>query len=650
MKLRDIYGNFIAHWISDGQLIKRENISAVGIKAGFGRVTTKKYIRKMFIITNIPNHYDINLAEAIRAVSFRDFPTVKVFITEHNTVKRVAIDSDNFKRLREKAADKSMAYKELMQSFTKEEQEVGKTVRMHSRKYVFTNRKKEQLENEYQSYRYVANHQGNGGFFNRTVFTIEALCPNEMTMKAYKRFIIEFLRGQNINFKEIRQESSSFIENYGVASYPKDTASVKSLLFSDENLADNSVYRIKGLVGGSGIYLGVDVNTNLPLLINFFESSSAQVSLIYRRTGGGKTYCAFNIAHSLMNEGVHCSAIDIKGNEWTKLRPYCNLLEVSMGNVDSRFVNTLRLDDIGATDDNCQYYFNMATNGTVQLLSLMVNLLPNEGNPMDLNNILEQAVLKVYADHNVKMDKPETFKNTKDIKLQEVIPKLTALQTSLTFEGTDKARLVKVIADRCSSFLAEGGRNEAAFLNEITIADIMNHDLVVYSFDKNDSTLDLLDTLRVFMVQYLDTKKQSIRKSQGLHTAAFYEELQRSDRVGDLLGYIKHSVTGSRSNNVLLFLIINNLADLDHGALESVKSSVTTKIIGKANDNDIDRLIKDYDCGHIKNDIYKLREDGYQYCFVIDFDTGKTIDNTIFKTILPPDMMENFRTKDLKED
>lgn len=650
MKLRDLYGNFIAHWISDGQLIKKENISSVGIKAGFGRVTTKKYIRKMFIITNIPNHYNINLAEAIRAISFRDFPDVKVFVTEHNTMKHVAIDSDNFKRLRERAADKAMSYKQLMESFTSEEQEVGKTIRMNSRKYVFTNRKKEQLENEYQSYRYVTNHQSNGGFFNRTVFTIEVLCPNERVMKLYRNFITEFLRGQGIGFKEIRQESSSFIENYGVASYPKDTASVKSLLLSDENLADNSVYRVKGLVGGSGIYMGIDVNTHLPLLINFFESSAAQISLIYGRTGSGKTYCAFNIAHSLMNEGVHCSAIDIKGNEWTKLRPYCNLLEISMGNVDSRFVNTMRLDDLDVDDDNCQYYFNMATNGTVQLLSLMVNLLPTEGNPMDLNNLLEQAVLKVYADYGVKMDKPETFKNTKDIRLQDVMPKLVALEKSIAFQGTDKGKLVKIVVDRCATFLGIEGRNAAAFANEITISDIINHDMVVYSFDKNDSTLDLLDTLRVFMVQYLDTKKQSIRKSLGLHTAAFYEELQRSDRVGDLLGYIKHSVTGSRSNNVLLFLLINNLADLDHGALESVKSSVTTKIIGKSNDNDVERLIKDYDCAHIKDDILRLREDGYQHCFVIDFDTGKTIDTTIFKTILPPDIMESFRTKDLKED
>lgn len=230
------------------------------------------------------------------------------------------------------------------------------------------------------------------------------------------------------------------------------------------------------------------------------------------------------------------------------------------------------------------------------------------------------------------------------------MPKLVALEKSIAFQGTDKGKLVKIVVDRCATFLGIEGRNAAAFANEITISDIINHDMVVYSFDKNDSTLDLLDTLRVFMVQYLDTKKQSIRKSLGLHTAAFYEELQRSDRVGDLLGYIKHSVTGSRSNNVLLFLLINNLADLDHGALESVKSSVTTKIIGKSNDNDVERLIKDYDCAHIKDDILRLREDGYQHCFVIDFDTGKTIDTTIFKTILPPDIMESFRTKDLKED
>ena len=539
MKLRDLYGNFLAHWITDGALINKESISSVGIKPSFGRVTTKNYIRKMFLVTRMPNKYDIDLTEMIRALSNKEFPDVKVFVSMHNNYKRVSIDSDNFKRLRNKAADKNKTYSDIMNTMSQEEQEMGKTVRMYSRKYMFTNKERERLYNDYQSYRYVTKHQSSGGFFNRTVYVIEALCPNERTMKRYKKFITELLRGQGISFKEIRQESSTFLENYGVASHPSPTGTVSTMLWSDQNLADNSVYRVKGLVGGSGIYLGMDVNTNLPLLINFFEASSAQISLIYGRTGSGKTYCAFNIAFSLMNDGVHCSAIDIKGNEWNKLAPFCNLIEISMGDINSRFVNTLRLDDLDVDDSNCNYYFNMAVSGTVQLLSLMVNLLPNEGNVMDLNSILEQAVLKVYYQHGVDRNKPETFRNTKDIKLQETLTHMITLKDSEAFAGTNKTKLVKMAVDRCSVFLATEGRNAEAFLHEITIADIMESDMVVYSFDKNDTTLDLLDTLRVFMVQYLDTKKQSIRKSKKLHTAAFYEELQRSDRVGDLLGYIK---------------------------------------------------------------------------------------------------------------
>lgn len=660
MKLRDLYADFLAHWWTDGGLINNQTISSVGIKPGFGRVDTKGHIRKMWTITSIPNHYPFNLSEVIKIIMYRNYPEIKTFIVEHCVPCHVPITSDNYKRLMTSAYNRWQTEEELMSHLSATERELGKDIRVGGKKLSFKKEKLDRLKNTSDSYNYVHKYQSSGGKFLRVVISIEAIAPSSRLMKSFKRDLHDLLRSMNIGFREVRNNTSTFLEDYGVAGYVQKEGKIGSLLLSDENLAMNAHCKTRGLVGGSGILLGVDWQTKLPLLINFFASSAAQIILVYGRTGSGKTYFCFQAALGLIAEGVHCSAIDIKGNEWNLLKQHVDVMEISVGGAHSRFVNTLRLDDINADKSNSLDYYNMAVRGTVQLLATMVNLNEaTEGNPRDLEDILKQAVVKLLSYKEVYPERPESFVNTKGIRLQDVLPYLVELSKSETIKGTPKETLSKIIIERCATFLETDSGANNMFKHEITVGEILDCPMVIYSFNKNDDTmLDLQDTLRVFMVQFLDTKKQAIRKSQKKHSACFYEELQRCQQFGNLVQYIKHAVTGSRSNNVKMFMLVNDLSSLDGGALEAVKSSITTKVIGITNENDRARLENDYGCKKIMKMISKVSEDeDYSHCFVIDYNTGEskdphanTRDSTIFKVVLPEDISESLRTADIKKD
>ena len=149
------------------------------------------------------------------------------------------------------------------------------------------------------------------------------------------------------------------------------------------------------------------------------------------------------------------------------------------------------------------------------------------------------------------------------------------------------------------------GRYSKAFRNEITVAEVLRKPLVIYSFNKNaDVMLDTMDTLRVFMVQYLDTKKQSIRKEQKLHTATFPAELQ------------------------------------------------CCYLLGKLEDCDIDLLVKEYGCKPIQKQLEKINDKStnrWQNCFAILYDTGVDVDKAIYRTVVPQYMLEQFKTRDYNE-
>ena len=651
-KLVSMYAEMLANWISGGRLVNRDKISSLGLKPVYNQYFTKNYITKAWCIIKFPVHFDRNAQEAIRIIMHREFPTVKTIIHTVNEPVYVNTDSRVYKQLMGTATKAFDDYAFFFSQMREDEKLAGKMeVNPETGRRYFINRDTlKRIKERKESYTYVYQEVSKGKQMFSTYFFIQASSANRKVLDKYGKRLTRLLGSEDIEVRPVKGSISEYLANYCPATTMRNSVrGISSFLTSQEGLAFQMPYRNKGLVGTGGLLMGLDWQTKLPFFYNPVESSDGQVVLVDARTGWGKTYVCFNIADQGIGSGIHVSAIDFKGNEWIKMSDFVDAKVISMDSSNPVFVNTLRLDDLNCTAENAREMYSNAITGTVILLSLMVHLQANEGNSTDLNDILEKAVMKLYFRNGIIADNPDTFYRTASLNYQDVIDIVADLESTESY-NEEQLKICNLIKLRCASFLSSDGRYGNLMKNEITVADILNSPLVIYSFNKNNNgELDVLDTIKVFMVQFLDSKKHEIRKSKHLHTFAFYEELQRCTNFTILLNYITSRVTGSRSSNVSVFLLTNSISALAGDAMAQIRSNITTKIIGRVSDEDRMILVEQFGCQPIENYLQLIADTKttyYRNCFAIQYDTGFSTDKTIFKTELPDYMWEAFNTRD----
>ena len=152
------------------------------------------------------------------------------------------------------------------------------------------------------------------------------------------------------------------------------------------------------------------------------------------------------------------------------------------------------------------------------------------------------------------------------------------------------------------------------------------------------------------MARCMDSRKHFLRKQKGLHQAVFYEELQRCGAMTTFVQNISSDVTGSRSNNLTVFLLLNAVSTFDSDNFAAIKSNITTKIIGKVSSKDIKKLVTDYDCDDIEQYMIKIKQNKgskMEHCFAVSYDTGNDKDALIMRTVVPKEMSEQFATRDI---
>ena len=507
------------------------------------------------------------------------------------------------------------------------------------------------VQEEYDSYMFLYEQSNSNHSFSNTFYFVQALCKDKKEMKRYIKSFEALMASQDVMFAELRGKINAYLSNFCPATtMERNPGKFAHILTTDTNITGLIPVKTKGLIGGKGILMGLDVQTGLPFWLDLFHSGTAQVMMIIGKTGCGKTYFAFAVALGLAAIGVHFSAIDIKGGEWNKIAKYVKMLEIDMGGVNSCFVNTLRLDDLCCeTKEEALEAFDTAVRGTVGTFEVVTALTEKEGNPADLHAILNKAVMKVMNRNRVIAENPASFYRTKDLKYSDVLDVIQELMTSSSYTEEQKKICQLVIVRGSDYFLAEG-RYAAAMGRELTLQEIYDSPAVIYNFNKNKTVmLDTLDSLRVYWVQFLDGKKQSERKRLKLHTAAFYEELQRCDQFGMLVEEISHKVTGSRSNNVIIFLLLNSVGTFQANAFSAIKSNITTRIVGKMLTQDVQKMVDEFDCAPIKEYMEQICEDQtnrLSNCFAIQYDTGIDTNQIMCRTVMSKEMSQHFKTRD----
>lgn len=655
MKLSELYAEFLANWISDGSLISRDKISLLGIKPLFDRFLTHDWITKVWMIVQMPVHYDTNVTHAIRQEMTRMYPDVRTLISIYGKPVNVNVQNDSFLRQMRVASGQYSRYKEVFDSLSEDQKLTGVVERDNSgRRFSVDKETLFKVKDVYDSYTYVFRSVSSGLSFSEVYYFIHASAKTRKELHRYKKSLFDLLRGDGILLKEVHGTIGAYLDNFCPASYSQTSGTrFRTMLLSQENMALMLPNKTKGLVNNSGIMIGLDWMTKLPFFVSFFESGAAQVNLIAGKTGCGKTYLSFMIAIMLCGFGVHCSAIDIKGHEWNKIGSFVNVLEVTMSGKNARFVNTLRLDGIKCTRKNCAELYDNAVQGTIDIFTIIVSLQENEGNLADLIMILGTAVTKLYSSANVMRDNPDTFYRTAKFRFGDVVEIVSSLESTKSFSENQR-RMCKLIRTRSAPFFLSEGRYSDTMKNEITVSEVLESPMVVYNMNKNNAeTLDTLDNLKIYMSQFLDGEKHFLRKQEKKHTAVFYEELQRCSSLGTLIRSISAKVTGSRSNNLTVFLLLNVISTLNADAFSAVKSNITTKIIGLMANEDIKKLVQEYDCEDIEEYMRKIKDSQtgeYNNCFAVSYNNGIKRDVAVIKSVVPSYMCDAFATRDIVKD
>lgn len=654
MKLSELYSEYFANWLSGGNLIARDKISLLGIKPLYDRFITNGYITKVWCITSIPVHYSNNLTQAIRNEMFLNCPKVTTIVSTINTPVQINPKSDVFQRQLKRTASTYNQYKDVFENLSEDEQLTGTiSYDNHGRRTYVNAETLNVIKDLYDSYMYVFDKSTHNMEFMESYIFIQASGKSRAALRDYKKKLLNFLTGEGVSFIELKGNINQYLNNFCPATFVKEQVrKVQPILLSQENLAAITNYKSKGLVGDRGALIAMDKQTYLPFMQDFFHSGAAQVIMILAKSGWGKTFVAFPAALNILGyHETHGSVIDIKGDEWVRILDYVDgqIIDMDKGS----FYNSLRLDGLQLTREESIEFYNLAIKDTVQFYKLIINLQQNEGNAKDLEDILNSAVLKLYYKRGVIASEPQTFSYTATMHYADVIEILETLASTASY--TDKQKeICRIAKTRLTAFfLSETGKG-SEMIHEISIKEVLEKQFTIYSFNKNSNTdLDLLDSLRVFQVQVLDNRVAMLRKRKGLFTVAFYEELQRCTNSDELIRYISSRVTGSRSDNLIIFLLLNSISAFEHNSLAQIRSNITTYMIGKTTDNDAKKIINEFDCKDLEDYINLINNEESEYyrnCFAIKYDTGYKVDNCIIKAILPDEMSKSFRTRDVIDD
>lgn len=648
-----LYLNSFLAWASNGKFILEENIAAIGIKTIADRILTRRKVTKIWHVTQFPYDFDYDLIEKLKIDMRERYPDVQMVFQLINDPIYLNTENRLFLDRRKAAASQYTRMKSFYNSLDETDKAVGIKLPLGTGMNLsFSKDDVTRVKQVWDSYVLSTEHAQSGKSIYYTHLFIHAHAPNNKTMNKFMNAFRTELLSLQLQFRSVKSLLNNYLENYGPAGFISSNVIKRSQLYLPrENITQILPTKSEGMLNTEGVLLGVNLNNGFPFLLEFFKSGQGQTVMIGAKTGWGKTHLGFGFVIGLLADNVHVSVTDLKGNEWNKIGDYVNYKEISLGGSTPCSVNTLRLDDMEVTSEDCVYVYNTAIAATVRVLSLMSEVSNHEYKG-DLEKALEIAVITLYNKHKIVKTNPDTFSYSKHLKYEDVLPCLAEIESNESLPE-EVRKVCNLARYRCESVLKGSSNLAESFKNEISVQEIINVPLVIYSLNKNtDHDLTVAETISIFMVEYLSTKKHHYRKRKGLHSALVAEEVQRYQDTGEIVQFLSSQTTGSRSQNVMIIFMLNSLDRLNGPSFAPIKSNVSTAILGLLSEGDIEMVRDSFGFRDITDNLTLINNNPqiYKNAFAVSFNTGYQYGNTLIKAMLPKHMNESLATRTIRQE
>ena len=632
---------------------KDESLSHVELQIEHDRIYTKNSVKKVWNIRALDTFVDVGILGSIRNDMKMLIPQAKTEVIVHTEPYHVSFYD---KKIQDKYAYWVGVHNNLQKQLS--EMDEVETLKDNYKKRTLEDKvsglgsgaynevRLKNIKDMIASFQKLESNTNNMGTAVLASVFIECKCPDEDVLEMYEERLEKLLQRHKMRFKPVEEDLKEYLINYGMASLNKEK-NIKyepSIVLTDRDEADMTDYS-QGRLGDPvfQIYIGTDIDTGSPIFLNFTRNQKAQVILVAAKTGFGKTYvCKTTSLFHKLNKHRVC-IMDYKGNEWGALGELYKYERISFSTKNPSFVNKMKISLIGNEEDiRASYYTSLR--GTVKDMVTLVN--PNKEQFDDVETLAYEIVQGIFLKFLVEPGNINTYHLSHEINMADEIWKAISSASNQAGMIERHGQILTLTLKRLEQYFSPLGGKRYLFENEIMIDDILKSEGIVFDLGMNRGEQHNLPykelLLRMHNMIYLMDIYTTYNKTQGLFTVKYFEEIQRTLTDERFLSMYNSAVSGGRSDNVIVYLLVNTAESLlssEHPDALAITENITTRLGGFMEEEPRRIFAEKSGLQKHKYKLDRIYSDiRYNNCFVIAYDTGAYRDVATINTRIPPEV------------
>lgn len=655
----DMYDMIIANLIAGKTVIPpEEHLGISNIHIGFADIASDSQISKYFIIRQFPDYLQERLIDSIRRICIR--PGIKINFYMYGGPYKINWDSAE---MRNKMT--------IWKRYSEEHSESPDVFDYRSQRTADLARKRIVLSTKYLNDAELNQKRS----LVRVAFLVEITAARDEDsiinmMDSIKSFR-EFCGQRDIKYRELRINLIDWLQQLGPFCL-KDIREVSNRMpykvMTDDLLANFNSYK-QGRIGIDGIPLGMDVESNIPVLRKVkADPDAAENWLISAGTGGGKSYWIKVLLTFLLADGFVVTVMDYEGDEYTNLAAYIkeynpeDVKIISMGKGSTTYFDPCEIPRLtGDHDVDCELK-EQAVNYILAIFRIIVAGLDGQLTLWE-EKVISTAIRRMYESAGVTDDMRSWYRS-KGLRLSMVYEELKYIVESKEFVDSDADNVqhkaaVKIV-NASSIYFEEGESKSGAFKNPMSADELYDAKLIIFSFGMKgagDSTMDpTLLALKQLSVASVSIQISNYCKYvKHCFNVKVWEEYQRWSQASGSAEIISNAMTGGRKRGDVNFIITNDLANIIDDSNEiskKLRQNIQNFAIGKIPDRGVRkqfcRMFDLQDCEFALDKIAKAnvsddagrdssRSSGnrYRHSFCVIMDNGK---KAVVKAMIPPSL------------
>jgi len=651
----DMYDMIIANLIAGKTIIEpSKKLDNSQLEIGFSNISSEYQISKYFMISKLPDYLYPDLVDSIRNTAI--LPGVKINFYFYGYPYKINWDSAE---MRNKISIWRKYYQETQGNASIWDYRDKKGSLMARERIAMSTKYLNEAELDYKRSLVAVT----------IIIAVSAKRDEDSVLNMIEsiKLIKSMALQQDMRLRELRVNMIDWLQSLGIFSLrPLKWVESKTSrkILTDDLLAKLNSFK-QGRVGKTGVNLGIDVLSNVPVLKKFKDDPDAPENwLISAQTGGGKSFFIKALITYLLADGFIVTVMDYEGDEYTNLAAYIkagnseDAKVVSMGKNSAVYVDPIQISDLTGDIDVDSELKATSINYTLAYFRLIVGGI--EGNLTQWEErVISLAIQRAYDSVGVTDDKT-TWSRSKLLTLRSVYEEIKYMVESKELVDFDadnvKHKAAVKVLESSSIYFEDGEAKSDTFKNPISVDELYKAKLIVFSFGMRgaanstfDKTMLALKQLSVAsLANQISNHAKYVKKKFNVKV---WEEFQRWGEAKGSSEIIINAMTGGRKRGDVNFIITNDLSSIltnDNPVASGIRQNIQSMAIGKIMDRttrhkfcetfdllDSEVELENIAKAHIADGIDKSNDTSssiYKHSFLLVLDSGK---KAVVKVLLP---------------